>query len=313
MACKDDHGPIYLVSATDHQQITDGQLEISPFSKGEKFLIRGGEGNYTIKNENKEIVDYRYDGDTLTFIPVSIGETSTLIADRSGNSYTLTIVVNNPQSNYRIESISAEVEGDNLTKGEEAELLARIAEDAPVQSGGRLLFTYSDASLSYGDLKIFPNYTGSYQIGLFERTLKYTEDTGEPYQQIQAEMAGSTKRTYTFMLFENETSSTQTTDNTSSTNEEGAATTNCFYQRRGNRTIQRRVQRTHQGVSDLSPDQAALTFCRHFFAHVSYRTSILRFVQPYRTDSSSADGCPPTIYKLNISCSTKCWSRLVMN
>lgn len=207
MACKDDHGPIYLVSATDHQQITDGQLEISPFSKGEKFLIRGGEGNYTIKNENKEIVDYRYDGDTLTFIPVSIGETSTLIADRSGNSYTLTILVNNPQSDYQVESISAEVEGDNLTKGEEAELLARIAEDAPVQSGGRLLFTYTDASLSYGDLKIFTNYTGSYQIGLFERTLKYTEDTGEPYQQIQAEMAGSTKRTYTFMLFENETSS----------------------------------------------------------------------------------------------------------
>lgn len=227
MACKDDHSPIYLVSATDHQQITDGQLEISPFSKGEKFLIRGGEGNYTIKNENKEIVDYRYDGDTLTFIPVSIGETSTLIADRSGNSYTLTIVVNNPQSNYRIESISAEVEGNDLTKGEETELLARIAEDAPVQSGGRLLFTYSDASLTLGDLKIFPGNTGNYQIGIFKRTLKYTEDTGEPYLQFQVEMAGSTTN-YTFMLFENEMSSTQTTDNTSSTNEEGAATTNCF-------------------------------------------------------------------------------------
>ncbi len=226
-ACKDDHGPIYLVSATDHQQITDGKLEISPFSKGEKFLIRGGDGNYTIKNENKEIVDYRYDGDTLTFIPVSIEETSTLIADRSGNSYTLTIVVNNPQNNYRVESISAEVEGDNLTKGEEAELLARIAEDAPVQSGGRLLFTYSDASLTLGDLKIFPGNTGNYQIGIFKRTLKYTEDTGEPYLQFQVEMAGSTTN-YTFMLFENETSSTQTTDNTSSTNEEGAATTNCF-------------------------------------------------------------------------------------
>ena len=227
MACKDDHGPIYLVSATDHQQITDDQLEISPFSKGEKFLIRGGDGNYTIKNEKKEVVDYRYDGDTLTFIPISIGETSTLIADRSGNSYTLTIVVNNPQSNYRIESISAEVEGNDLTKGEETELLARIAEDAPVQSGGRLLFTYSDASLTLGDLKIFPGNTGNYQIGIFKRTLKYTEDTGEPYLQFQVEMAGSTTN-YTFMLFENETSSTQTTDNTSSTNEEGAATTNCF-------------------------------------------------------------------------------------
>lgn len=227
MACKDDHSPIYLVSATDHQQITDGKLEISPFSKGEKFLIRGGDGNYTIKNEKKEVVDYRYDGDTLTFIPVSIGETSTLIADRSGNSYTLTIVVNNPQNNYRVESISAEVEGNDLTKGEETELLARIAEDAPVQSGGRLLFTYSDASLTLGDLKIFPGNTGNYQIGIFKRTLKYTEDTGEPYLQFQVEMAGSTTN-YTFMLFENETSSTQTTDNTSSTNEEGAATTNCF-------------------------------------------------------------------------------------
>ncbi|MGO5522524.1 hypothetical protein [Phocaeicola plebeius] len=227
MACKDDHGPIYLVSATDHQQITDGKLEISPFSKGEKFLIRGGDGNYTIKNEKKEVVDYRYDGDTLTFIPVSIGETSTLIADRSGNSYTLTIVVNNPQNNYRVESISAEVEGNDLTKGEETELLARIAEDAPVQSGGRLLFTYSDASLTLGDLKIFPGNTGNYQIGIFKRTLKYTEDTGEPYLQFQVEMAGSTTN-YTFMLFENETSSTQTADNTSSTNEEGAATTNCF-------------------------------------------------------------------------------------
>lgn len=227
MACKDDHGPIYLVNATDHQQITDGKLEISPFSKGEKFLIRGGDGNYTIKNEKKEVVDYRYDGDTLTFIPISIGETSTLIADRSGNSYTLTIVVNNPQNNYRVESISAEVEGNDLTKGEETELLARIAEDAPVQSGGRLLFTYSDASLTLGDLKIFPGNTGNYQIGIFKRTLKYTEDTGEPYLQFQVEMAGSTTN-YTFMLFENETSSTQTTDNTSSTNEEGAATTNCF-------------------------------------------------------------------------------------
>lgn len=119
------------------------------------------------------------------------------------------------------------MEGNDLTKGEETELLARIAEDAPVQSGGRLLFTYSDASLTLGDLKIFPGNTGNYQIGIFKRTLKYTEDTGEPYLQFQVEMAGSTTN-YTFMLFENETSSTQTTDNTSSTNEEGAATTNCF-------------------------------------------------------------------------------------
>ena len=41
--------------------------------------------------------------------------------------------------------------------------------------------------------------------------MKYAEDTGEPYQQIEAEMAGSTKKTYTFMLFEDEASSAQTT------------------------------------------------------------------------------------------------------
>ena len=56
-----------------------------------------------------------------------------------------------------------------------------------------------------GDDDIFhAGFFGSlYPFSGVERTLKYTEDTGEPYQQIQAEMAGSTKRTYTFMLTAN--------------------------------------------------------------------------------------------------------------
>lgn len=215
-ACKDDYHPIYLVNATDQQQITNGSIELSLFSSGEKFFIRGGEGNYTIKNENQDIVDYRYDGETLTFIPVSIGKSATTISDPKGNSYTVTVLINNPMDEFRVESIDAEVEGDNLTKGDEATLKARIVEEAPLQPGGRLSFTYSDASLSYGDLKIFPNHTGNYQIGIFERTLKYTEDTGEPYLHIDALMAGSTKQQYTFMLFEDDTTEAGTSSSDSS-------------------------------------------------------------------------------------------------
>lgn len=78
-ACKNDDGPIYLVSVDNQQKITDGTIELSLFSTGEKFFIRGGDGNYTLKNGDATIADYRYDGETLTFLPVSIGQTSTTI------------------------------------------------------------------------------------------------------------------------------------------------------------------------------------------------------------------------------------------
>ncbi|MBM6758578.1 hypothetical protein [Bacteroides mediterraneensis] len=210
-ACKDNNGPIYLVNADNQQKITNGTIELSLFGTGEKFFIRGGEGNYTIKNEDATIADYRYDGETLTFLPVSIGQTSTTISDREGNSYTVSILVSNPTDEYRVESLDAEVEGDNLTKGDEATLKARIVEESPIQAEERFSLIYSDSSLSYGELRIFPNSTNNYQLGIFERTLKYAEDTGEPYLRIEATMAGSTKQQYTFMLFEDETTAEDTT------------------------------------------------------------------------------------------------------
>ena len=208
-ACKDNNGPIYLVNADNQQKITNGTIELSLFGTGEKFFIRGGEGNYTIKNEDATIADYRYDGETLTFLPVSIGQTSTTISDREGNSYTVSILVSNPTDEYRVESLDAEVEGDNLTKGDEATLKARIVEESPIQAEGRFSLIYSDSSLSYGELRIFPNSTNNYQLGIFERTLKYAEDTGDPYLRIEA--TGSTKQQYTFMLFEDETTAEDTT------------------------------------------------------------------------------------------------------
>lgn len=212
--CGDDTSSIYLIRIADHAQITDGKIELSSFSTGDKYLIRGGEGNYLIRNENEKIMDYRYDGDTLTLIPVSIGEATAFVADRSGNSCTLSVSIHNPKESYLVDSLSATVTGDDLTKGEEAELQARIAQDAPVQPGGGFLFTYTDVSLAYGDIKLFPQATGNYEIGLFERSLKYTEETGEPYQQIKVEMAGSTHLQYTFMLIENEASSPETASST---------------------------------------------------------------------------------------------------
>ena len=86
-ACKNDNGPIYLVSVDNQQKITDGTIELSLFSTGEKFFIRGGDGNYTLKNGDATIADYRYDGETLTFLPVSIGQTSTTISDRKNSSF----------------------------------------------------------------------------------------------------------------------------------------------------------------------------------------------------------------------------------
>ena len=70
----DDYNPIYLVEAETQTALEGNQLQISIFNnEGEKYLIRGGKGNYTVSITDKSIADFRYDGDTLTYLPVSAG------------------------------------------------------------------------------------------------------------------------------------------------------------------------------------------------------------------------------------------------
>ncbi len=204
-SCKDDdYNPIRLVKADTQTELEGNELSISIFSEGEKFLIQGGEGSYTIAISDESIADFDYDGDTLTFLPVSTGSTQSVIADHSGNSYILSISVSNPQKQYDVTEVWAKVIGSELTQGETESLQSIIVQEGATQAGGRFVLTYSEKNYSAGDIKIYPSSTGTYSVGTFLQTQMYDANTGETYQYIQVRMTDSS--TYTFMLFEDTSS-----------------------------------------------------------------------------------------------------------
>lgn len=197
----DDYNPIYLVEAETQTALEGNQLQISIFNnEGEKYLIRGGKGNYTVSITDKSIADFRYDGDTLTYLPVSAGTTESIIADRSGNSYQLSVNVGNPQSIFTVTGIDATVIGGELTQNQTQALQNEITQNSPVKIGGRFELTYADKELSSGDIKIYPEATGGYSVGIFEQSRKYNENTGAGQVCIEATMAGTSAQTYTFFV-----------------------------------------------------------------------------------------------------------------
>ena len=78
MACGEDNGPLSLINTEGNEtliDITSNTLQLSPFSEGESFYINGGDGAYTIDNNNEEVVAFSYDGRTLTLrhhLPVEV-------------------------------------------------------------------------------------------------------------------------------------------------------------------------------------------------------------------------------------------------
>lgn len=202
-SCSDnDYQPIYLLNAEDNTEITETNLNIDAFSEGEKFLIEGGKGNYTVSVTNKKVLDFRYDGDTLTLYPLSTGISEALIADRSGNSLMLNITVKNPQVELTVLNIDAEVQGDDLTQAETKELQKKISTEGVTGTRGRFVFTFSDKGHTEGDVKIYPETSGNYCVGIFNRMTKYDENTGDSYACIEIRMAGGANEEYTFNITE---------------------------------------------------------------------------------------------------------------
>lgn len=118
-ACSDDdYSPVTLVYANNSDSLVineNNTLLLNPFSEGETFRIQGGNGVYTIDNANKDIVRCDYDGKTLTFVPVGMGTATVVISDLVGNSYLLTIQIENPKATYTLGSVDAKITAEEMT------------------------------------------------------------------------------------------------------------------------------------------------------------------------------------------------------
>lgn len=161
-SCKDDnYSPITLIYAVEDGDMPideSNHLAITPFSKGEPFLIRGGSGDYHITATDKAVAGFHYDGDTLTILPVSpVPDTGEIIInDRSGNSYTLIVDVNYAKRVFKVSGISAEVEGDELTFKEADELKKSIIHNSSIKGGSEYTLTYTNEDLSGGEVIVTP-------------------------------------------------------------------------------------------------------------------------------------------------------------
>ena len=202
-ACSDhDYAPITLVNVNDEgERIDKNTLVINAFNQGTAFYIQGGDGHYTIKNNSADIVDYRYDGKELTFIPVGLGTGTIVIADFAGNSMVLTIEVTNRESTYFVQELNSEVYGDRLFVGDKDELEKKVINDSFVKVGGRYTFTFTDPTQTLGSVTIYPTDSGKPISGVFSMEEKYTEK-GVKYEEFSITFADKTE--HILMLLKSE-------------------------------------------------------------------------------------------------------------
>lgn len=196
-SCSDDdnYSPITLSYAEEGDSpLTNGNnLTISPFSDGESFRIIGGNGAYTINNDNENVVDFRFDGNVLTVMPKTLGEVSLRISDHAGNRLTLNITVAYPEVTYPIGHVYAEIAGGALTLDEKKIIEAAIISASAVKPTGKYVFTYTQPNMTEGIVSIYPTENTTAQFGTFELN-KPVSEQGDT--EIQIHLTNNMEFTY---------------------------------------------------------------------------------------------------------------------
>lgn len=194
-ACSDDdYSPVKLVYANNSDSLIineNNTLLLNTYSEGESFRIQGGNGVYTIDNANKDIVRCDYDGKTLTFVPVGMGTATVVISDLVGNSYLLTIQIENPKATYTLGSVDARIVAEKMTQGEINKLKERILEEGFMTQGGKYEFTYTNKDLTEGGVVIYPGPSSTSLTGTFQQKTLYATD-GTLYKDIKITLANQT-------------------------------------------------------------------------------------------------------------------------
>lgn len=190
-ACNDeDYAPITLKVLEGTERVENNQLQLDAFSPGESFAIVGGNGQYVIENLNEDIIDFKYDGHAIKFIPVGIGTATVNIYDHVGNRMVLTIEVKNYALTYKV--ISVEIGECNvkedMTVGQLNELQKRIVHESRIKEGGNIVLTYTNREQTLGSVTIHPTATGRPIVGTFKQDKKVTTEK-VPYQEIKVTFA----------------------------------------------------------------------------------------------------------------------------
>lgn len=166
-SCSDDDvNPISL------QDIENSSLYlVYPRSGAYTTAISGGDGSYTASSGNSQILSAEVvNGQTLTCTPLSVGQTTIAITDRSNNLYTLNVTVAYVEQSYLVVKNEVAVTGNSLTVGEKKEIEENALSSMLVKPNGGYKFVYTDMEATRGEAYIYPEKLGDTGIkGTFER------------------------------------------------------------------------------------------------------------------------------------------------
>ena len=200
-SCNDeDYAPINLEAISGEGFLQNNILQLDAYSPGESFYIIGGNGRYMIDNQSKDIIQYEYDGNTIKFIPVGVGEATVMISDHVGNKMTLTIQVKNHTVSYKVvkvENTECKVKED-MTVGQLNELRKKIVDQSLMKVGGDVLFTYTDREQSMGSITIHPTVSGHPISGIFRQENKFSGQQ-VPYQIFKITLADNSEITWNLL------------------------------------------------------------------------------------------------------------------
>lgn len=140
---------------------------------GYSFPIEGGDGKYSVKSNNNEIVTAEFiSAIDLRLKAISLGEAIVTITDQSENQLILTINVDYQKENFVIKKHDIQVFGADLTENEKKTIAEKYLTQIPIKVGGGYTFIYSDAPNKKGKAII---YTDSYGNEGIETTLEFKE------------------------------------------------------------------------------------------------------------------------------------------
>ncbi|MDD3039119.1 hypothetical protein [Bacteroides sp.] len=154
--CNDDDQTAITLEYEDPHIIFNNEgrsMTLTPFS-GETIAlyIKGGDGNYTVVNSNKEVVQVNFDGEKITFNPLRLGTVSIKIEDKSNNIYILTITVKYWEETNAVYQKKYIIQGDNITVGDKTKLEKEI-EVSNIEKGYN--FVYKEPEEAGGTIRIY--------------------------------------------------------------------------------------------------------------------------------------------------------------
>lgn len=192
-SCGESYSPITLTSKDGETVVTNGDtVRLTKFTDGEQYNIKGGNGKYfpeIINKKDVEIFKYSYDGNLLSITPVSEGNCYLKISDSEENESRFVVLVEKKDRHYRVESLSATVEGDDLTVGTQKEISNLIVADSKIKTGGKFEFLYTNSN--NGIVKILSSEGEQYTSGSFIETKSYNPGNGEEISSFKITISES--------------------------------------------------------------------------------------------------------------------------